>query len=160
MHKHSMVAFPHIYPMICKYLFSKVVPAVYTSTLFLLLLDRTRALSAASSGHRKVSLSSLFLFFSFPLSVSMIQGHGGTTRIKFLLVFLWIFHITLCAPIIIGLVRSSFHIFKVLLAIIQIILIFIYIDISQVEAWPFPKRYSCQVHFHFSTNHFLYDLIL
>ena len=115
-HKHSMVAFPHIYPMICKYLFSKVVPAVYTSTLFLLLLDRTRALSAASSGHRKVSLCSFF-----PLSVSMIQGHGGTTRIKFLLVFLWIFHITLCAPIIIGLVRSSFHIFKVLLAFIQII---------------------------------------
>ena len=64
-HKHSMVAFPHIYPMICKYLFSKVVPAVYTSTLFLLLLDRTRALSAASSGHRKVSLSSLFSSFSF-----------------------------------------------------------------------------------------------
>ena len=61
-HKHSMVAFPHIYPMICKYLFSKVVPAVYTSTLFLLLLDRTRALSAASSGHRKVSLCSHFLF--------------------------------------------------------------------------------------------------
>jgi len=75
----------------------EVVPAVYTTTLLLLLLDRTRALSAASSGHRK--------------------GHGGTTRIKFLLIFLWIFHITLSLPIIIGL----------------------------VEAWPFPKRYSCQV---------------
>ena len=40
----------------------KVVPAVYTSTLFLLLLDRTRALTAASSGHRKVT--NLFVNFS------------------------------------------------------------------------------------------------
>ena len=152
-HKHSMVAFPHIYPLICKYLEGGS-GGLHEHSL------------PASSWQDSRSQCSLvrpqkgFTFFSFPLSVSMIQGHGGTTRIKFLLLFLWIFHITLCAPIIIGLVRSSFHIFKVLLAIIQIILIFIYIDISQVEAWPFPKRYSCQVHFHFSTNHFLYDLIL
>ena len=78
----------------------KVVPAVYTSTLFLLLLDRTRALTAASSGHRKVN--SVTFIYSF---IFIFQGNGGTTRIKFLLIFLWIFHITLCVPIIIGLVR-------------------------------------------------------
>ena len=111
-----------------------MVPAVYTSTLFLLLLDRTRALSAASSGHRKVD-SNVF----FAKLVWIFQGNGGTTRIKFLLIFLWIFHTTLCAPIIIGLVSwwsivlkmpffinnkmeiTPYHILKIKFCIIKII---------------------------------------
>ena len=46
-------------------------PAVYTSTLFLLLLDRTRALSAASSGHRKVD-SYISVAFQFSLNFHQI----------------------------------------------------------------------------------------
>ena len=90
----------------------EVLPGIYTATLLLLLLDRTRALSVAThGGHRKVLSTCLVFGLTCPDQVT------GTTRTKVVLVFLWLLHITLCVPILLGV----------------------------VEAWPFPRRYSCQV---------------